>query len=298
MQPTNQKRHWWRPNHSYLVASYVKFIECAGGRCIPVPYDAPKDELFKLFKSVNGLLFTGGGLELKSGETYYDTSKYLWDLAMEANAKGDYFPLWGTCQGFQLFHVLIANKPDEYMVVENYDAWDVSWALDWVPENIKKSRMLQGVDQQVINDLGTLDITMNYHHLGVHPNMYDKYPELKEQLNVLATGTDRNKKPFIALIEGKNLPIYGAQFHPERPQYEWGVSACPHSEEAIRANMIFANFFVRECRKNTHAFADKNEEDAHLIYRWGSHLHYTEKYGDTQTYYWLDVAIKNKEYLL
>ncbi len=34
-------------------------------------YDAPRDELTALLKSVNGVLFTGGGLDLLPNTTYY-----------------------------------------------------------------------------------------------------------------------------------------------------------------------------------------------------------------------------------
>jgi gamma-glutamyl hydrolase len=89
-------------NYSYLVASYVKFVESAGGRAAVIPYDASKEHLKKLFDSVNGLLFTGGGLDLVSGEPYFETMKYLWDLMVEANARGDYFPFWGTALFYEL----------------------------------------------------------------------------------------------------------------------------------------------------------------------------------------------------
>lgn len=31
-------------------------------------------------------------------------------ISMQANDAGDYFPIWGTCQGFQQLSVLTANK--------------------------------------------------------------------------------------------------------------------------------------------------------------------------------------------
>lgn len=34
--------------------------------------------------------------------------------AIEANDQGDYFPVWGTCMGFQLLHILAA---DDYSVL-------------------------------------------------------------------------------------------------------------------------------------------------------------------------------------
>ncbi len=171
--------------------------------------------------------------------------------------------------------------------MDHYDAWDVSWALDWEHPELKHSKIIKGVDEKIVRDLGTLDITMNYHHLGVSWETYDKYPSLKEELKVLATGTDRKGKRFIALVEGKNLPVFGSQFHPEWPLFEWSETAnVVHTEEAVRGNSIFADFFVRECRKNMHEFEDKELMHEHLAYRWSMNVHYTQEHGDTQTYYW------------
>ena len=36
-------------------------------------------------------------------------SEYIWNYAIARNDAGDYFPLWGTCQGFEVFHILAAQ---------------------------------------------------------------------------------------------------------------------------------------------------------------------------------------------
>ena len=43
---------------------YPQWIEAAGGRVVPIRYDAPAPELERLFRSVNGVLFTGALLPL------------------------------------------------------------------------------------------------------------------------------------------------------------------------------------------------------------------------------------------
>ena len=41
---------------------YVKWVESAGARVVPVRYDSTPAELDHLFDSLNGVLFTGGGV--------------------------------------------------------------------------------------------------------------------------------------------------------------------------------------------------------------------------------------------
>jgi len=51
-------------NYSYFPASYVKFIEAAGARVVPIPYDASPENLTFFFNSTNGLLLPGGGANI------------------------------------------------------------------------------------------------------------------------------------------------------------------------------------------------------------------------------------------
>lgn len=51
----------------------------------------PKEELRELFHSINGILFTGGGLTLREDTEYYQTAKFLYHLALQANDQGEFF---------------------------------------------------------------------------------------------------------------------------------------------------------------------------------------------------------------
>ena len=49
---------------SYIAASYVKFIESAGARVVPVLINQPEEYYRTIFNSTNGLLFPGGDVSL------------------------------------------------------------------------------------------------------------------------------------------------------------------------------------------------------------------------------------------
>jgi gamma-glutamyl hydrolase len=93
--------------YSFILSSYVKQIEASGGRSIAIPYDGKRNELDDLFSKINGIVFTGGSVNLNitipnDGSSlqfnkYTETATYLFRKAIEANKKGDYFPIWGTC---------------------------------------------------------------------------------------------------------------------------------------------------------------------------------------------------------
>ncbi|XP_074478292.1 apolipoprotein D-like isoform X2 [Sebastes fasciatus] len=97
------------PNRAtYIAASYVKFLESAGARVVPVMIDQTPDKYKTLFNSINGILYPGGNVNITSSG-YQRSAKIFYDLAIEANKRGDYFPLWGTCLGYEQLTVLTSG---------------------------------------------------------------------------------------------------------------------------------------------------------------------------------------------
>lgn len=83
--------------YSYIASSYIKFIAAAGARAVPILHDMERDEVIARFNAVNGIILPGGSQKLQPGEKYYDTASLIFNLTIEANNAGDYFPLHGTC---------------------------------------------------------------------------------------------------------------------------------------------------------------------------------------------------------
>jgi len=268
------------PTQQYIVASYVKWIESAGARAVPIFYNSSQVELATLFSSVNAIVFTGGEQTLQKGLAFYDTAKYLFDLAVAANQKGDYFPVWGTCQGFQFLHVA-GSGVDNETVLDKFDSWDISWPLDFTAA-AKTSRLFGSAPSNIISIFSQQNVTMNWHHYGVDPSAYKTYPLLNSMYNILATNYDRNHKQFISSIEGKSIPFYGSQFHPEYTAYQWDpTSNSVHTKDAVAAMQYLVDFFfVEEARKNTHKFATADQEARALIYNYSpDYSDYSQQYN-------------------
>ena len=83
----------------YIAASYIKFVEAAGGRAVPIHYSADEATLINLAKSVNGILLPGGGVSLSNTSVYYQAGQALYNAAVKFNDAGEHFPIWGTCLG-------------------------------------------------------------------------------------------------------------------------------------------------------------------------------------------------------
>jgi gamma-glutamyl hydrolase len=258
----------------YIAASYVKWVESAGGRVLPIPYDASPKDLDTIFASVNGLLFPGGSNLISKG------AKYLFSRARQANEAGDFFPVWGTCLGLEWMVEAVCAEAEEndpsiphFIMDSDYDAWNLTLPLLFT-ESASISRLFQGLNPSLLSAAAHGNLTLNNHHKGVAPAHLEATPALSTFFDVLSTNFDRAGLPFVSTVEGKDgMPFYGVQFHPEKAMFEWGVEgggeggkeddevvwpyeAINHSPAAQALSRYLAEFLIGEARKNGHVFPE------------------------------------------
>eukprot|EP01047_Picozoa_sp_COSAG01_P061050 COSAG01_NODE_7570_length_3144_cov_2.131691_4_plen_335_part_00 len=231
---------------------YPDWIAAAGGRVVPIRYDAPAAELERLFGSVNGVLFTGGETDIRLlNSTYMRAAKQIFDLAVMAHASGDYVPLWGTCMGFQTLAVLAAGRADALTSRgvpagnPGFDSDGINLPLRWAPNpragagGLFWSRFAAGLafangwspspgggalpsaaDTPALRYLTTENITTNLHHDGVEPSSFERIKALRDFFDIVSTNRDLKGKEFVSTMEAASgAPIYGVQWHPERNAY-------------------------------------------------------------------------------
>jgi len=255
-----------QPGHGghYIAASYVKYLESAGARVVPVAYTSTPATIDSLFSGLNGFLFPGGSADLSATSPFFKVANQIYSLAIAAAAKNDVFPLWGTCLGFELINILVAG--DHAVLGHGFDSENLPLPLKLTPA-ANSSLVFRGMLPAVFNAIASQPITMNNHVAGVTPDVFAKNAKLSAMFNVLSTNVDRKGKEFISTIEAKSLPIWGSQWHPEKNPFEWNLQEqLPHSFVAIQAAQHTANFFVNECRQSKHAFASESALEKLLIY--------------------------------
>ncbi|GLE07554.1 hypothetical protein PINS_up018107 [Pythium insidiosum] len=226
----------------YIAASYVKWIEMAGGRVVPISYNAPKEYLKSLAPQLNGLLFPGGAADVN------DRAAYMYELALQLNDQGIYYPVWGTCLGFEWLLQLTAG--DLSALESDFDAMNITMPLNFTAEASSKK-----------------PITMNNHHQGITPTYFAKFEKLTSFYSVLSTNVDRQGREFISTIEGKKYPVYAvANSTPEKNSFEYGeypdgspYEVIDHSFDAIPHG---------PARKNDLRFGDSRAQTASLIYNY------------------------------
>lgn len=96
-----------------------------------------------------------------------------------------------------------------------------------------------------------------FHNLSITDNSYKLAKNLSEIFDIVfySYNTSNIKEEYawkyVAAVEGKKLPFYAVQFHPEMSIYEWGIEA-NHEEETIAIHNHFGQFFVEKARYNFH----------------------------------------------
>ena len=254
---------------AYFPASYSKWIESGGGRAVPIPHWESVDYILPLLSNLNGFLFTGGSSSFfnKNGSLtkFATTAKLIFEEVVRSAATGETVPLWGTCLGHELVLVLAAGA-NHSVLTKGFDSENATWALN-PTDAAAISRLWGSAPADAWRYLTTENITMNLHQAGVTPANFMGSAVLAASMTILSTNEDRAGQTFVSSSEGKSLPIYTVQFHPEKPPFEWVPSlAINHSYESIVGNAWTQRFFVNEARKNGRGFSTVEAENAALIY--------------------------------
>jgi len=260
-----QKTFGRRASHgsSYFAASYVKYLEAAGARVVPVRIDQPDEYYDDLFKKLNGVLLPGGGQDLIASG-YTKAARHFFKLAKASHKNGDSFPIWGTCLGFEQLLVLVAEKN----ILDSCNGTSNVALPVYFYDGFKDSKMFENAPEDVLQTLEDEAVTANYHKKCLWVKTFLNHKTVKEFYNILTTNNDKSDHWHVSAIEAKDYPFYGLQWHPEKNPFEWhpALTGVVHTPSSIRVAQYFADFFVNEARKNSHGFSSREEEQNSLIY--------------------------------
>lgn len=249
------------------MSFHVKFIEASGARVVPILVYKPREYYQDILNKVNGVLLPGGG-DLLNSPGFGQAGKIIFDLAVEMNENGDYFPIWGTCLGFEMLNFAAAKK----MWMKRCSAHDLPLNIDF-SKGFKKSKMFSNLTPKLRNIMQKENVTIHLHHWCITPENYT-LSGLDKYFNVLAVNKDSKNSTFVSMIEAINYPFYGVTFHPERPPFDWTLYniSIPHTADAVDVSQFFGNFFINETRKNFHRFPSEAEETSALIYNYSPQI--------------------------
>ncbi|XP_054262844.1 gamma-glutamyl hydrolase A-like isoform X1 [Macrosteles quadrilineatus] len=249
---------------SMIAASYVKAVEQAGARAVPIFINKTASYYRHILDAINGVVLPGGAVSFNSSGGYADVGRIIMEYTKEVNSNGDIFPVLGVCLGFEL---LLYLEVESYSILVNCNSSNV--ALPLVFKNkYQRSKLYYRAPTEVIEILSTLPVTYNQHRKCVTEQLLAQH-NLTDTWHVLTTSYDVNRKEFISSIEHRGLPVAGIQFHPEKNAFEWNpTERIVHSHKAVVSARHFYDWLVGEARKNNHYFKNPTKETEALIYNY------------------------------
>ena len=186
-------------SQTYIAASYVKQMEMAGAQVVPILPSYSLSKKKRLINSVNGVLFPGGAAPINDSG-YFKTAKLVFEEAKQLNDEGNYYPLWGTCLGFETLHSIAA----ELGILSHFDAENYTIPLN-LTKDAFRSRLFKRIDKRLLESLMFEEVTLNMHNMGVDVSKYRTNAKLAAMFRVLSTNFDRQGKEFVSTVEGKKL---------------------------------------------------------------------------------------------
>mmetsp|Transcript_103749 Transcript_103749/g.260192 ORF Transcript_103749/g.260192 Transcript_103749/m.260192 type:complete len:286 (-) Transcript_103749:142-999(-) len=236
--------------NSYYQA-YQSWVEQFGASTVLLPREGNADWYFE---RINALLIPGG--PTRPVPTFVHA---MIQRAIKAHAEGDYFPVWGTCLGFQWIAEAVGGR--SVVELSKFDASDLPSTLSF-NSKVGDDRIFRSANSSVMLWVEGQNSTYENHEDGIDPLRFESNPELAALFDVVATSADRSGQRYVAAVQGKDVPIYGVQFHPEKIRYvnnsinseEPGhVSHVPKTEKARDVSDLLARFVVSEAKKSRHS---------------------------------------------
>ncbi|GJL61299.1 MAG: hypothetical protein NPIRA03_41560 [Nitrospirales bacterium] len=252
--------------YRYMIpASYVKWVGQAGGRVLPILLNQPDVYYDEIFEQTNGILFPGGNQGIDPSDIYTEEGEILWNLAKEANDRGDYYPIWGTCLGFEELSVL--ETGNGHVISLDVVATNLALSLRFT-RDARQSRLFRSFPPKLLRAIRTQRLTFNSHDHGLLVSEYRSNPSLYSFFDMLSFNEAPAGQVFVSTMEARDYPFYGTQWHPEKNNFEWSqnsdYSNIPHSPNAILVSEATARFFLSEARKSQHIFPEARRDE--LIY--------------------------------
>lgn len=197
---TQKKDPRFQGKTSYIMASYINYLESAGARTVPLIFDGDVDKELAKLDHLNGVLYCGG-----SAAGDYDVfGKKVYEKVKKMNDDGNFMPIWGTCLGFENLAQYASSDPKT--VLESFNADDESYNVKYVvdPKTTKMFKIL-GTDA---NTFENYNITYNHHSWGVSPDRFKTDEGLSSVFYPTSVSYDNNGKPFVASMESKDYPFF------------------------------------------------------------------------------------------
>eukprot|EP00826_Nyctotherus_ovalis_P010822 TRINITY_DN1282_c0_g1_i2.p1 TRINITY_DN1282_c0_g1~~TRINITY_DN1282_c0_g1_i2.p1 ORF type:complete len:273 (+),score=78.84 TRINITY_DN1282_c0_g1_i2:222-1040(+) len=202
---------------------YVSFLHLAGLDVYPIPTDVTRENLKIILSKVNGVMLPGGMSSVVNPDPndaskqvfslYTRTVKMIMEEAKAINDRGEHFPVFGICLGFE---AMIAAEADDVTVVEKKHEGLGYGARSTYALKRDDSRFLSAFPTHILDYVERVDATHNYHEYMTSPEKFAANANLTKTYKIVSLSNSmKGSFSFVSIIEGISYPFYAVQFHPE-----------------------------------------------------------------------------------
>ena len=229
---TPNKKYFKVCGDSYVSSTHIEWIKRKNITVLIIPHDTKNLKYY--FDRIHGLYIPSGGAFATSQVAYYKVCKSLIKMAIKSNDMGYYFPIWGSCMGFQQMLIVADGMDNVNGLLNNFDSYKHYKTNTRITLEGDRSKFIKGIDAKTLRNITKNKSTLHNHMLGISPDKFNKRRQLSAFYKIVSTSNDRKGKEFVNMIEGIHYPFYGVQWHPEAGDTMGSL----------------ANFFIKEVRKN------------------------------------------------
>jgi len=190
-QPVSESKRAGFDADSYILEVNDNFIRWSGSRTVAIPYDIPQKELLELLPQINGVLLTGGALELVTPEgqqhPYYVTAKRIFHYSkFMKDVKSEDWPVIGICQGHEVVSIILGE--DKVDTLDAVVIYGENRPVEWVGDP-QATNTFRTFPKGLTDRMASQGYAKHAHSYSISIDTYDKTPGLKSFMAVTSVDT-------------------------------------------------------------------------------------------------------------
>lgn len=196
----------------------------AGAQVIPLFYHYSTAQLDAILSKINGVFFPGGEMPIDKNNQWTSNIQYVFDYANKQNDKGNPFPIWATCLGYEAVMYLFSGRADNMTTLTRVNG------QRGLPCNLtvknSSSILLKSLNAQEYKEVTTGNGLLWFHHTwSITLKTYQETPSINKFWKLVSTSWTQDGVEFVSTAEAFNYPYFLTQYHPEKNSFEWRIDA-------------------------------------------------------------------------
>ena|SRR3990167_1701358 len=199
--------------YNYILGAYEKYVKSTGAHAVSVHFDAPPNRLVEMLSQLDGIIIPGGVIGQTDDDQLTDTIRFIVNWAKKRNDSGKRFFIHAICKGME--KLLEVESKDSSMIKCGYEHYSQS-SVVINDEALASTSYLKTLGMETIKSSLETNNVMFTHNCSVSESDFQANKYLSQRYHLVGIS---QKKPedrrFVALVENKDYPFLGMQFHPE-----------------------------------------------------------------------------------